>query len=243
LFAALAFLLFATRAHGQLDRRSLAEEVRKGIDDHSIHIDPPKMDYDESRKTLTYNLGGRRRGLTEGRTALQFPTDLQISIELIRKYRANQLAFWQPYLQKVEAIVAEDLGLVARFQGTQEQLLGKLAENDQKALDIFMDAVHTSAKNKGMTASALAQGAGVWTVSLKPQPQNAKIYYLNRFDYSIALKAGKEKKITSWNQAANASIGLANGNYYFYAVWPDGKSTITATVPITSDQTVNLSPD
>jgi hypothetical protein len=222
---------------------SLAKAVRSSIADRSIAFDPPAFRYDEESKILYYFLGGRKTSSRVSQTPLQYPTDLQVQIELIREYRAGQINFWRPYLQNLESIVGDELKLISTFRGSDEQMLTKLGEYNEKAHSIFMDAVNTSARNRGMTAKKQYGAGGLWKVDLAPMPDGAKVYYLDKFDYSLVQKSGNLDKLTFWNQSSATSVQLANGNYYFRAKWSDGRNTTTGIIPINADKSIVLTPD
>jgi hypothetical protein len=240
--ALLLLFLTPSAVWGQLTRQDLSSSIRNAIRHDEVAFDNPLFKYDYKSGILGYQLGGRKEGAVRDRTILDYPTNLQFQIELIRIDRHDALDFWKPYLKRLETIVDGQLAAIANNRG-KKNLVKRLSELDDRAKDVFMEAIEASAKETGLKPEGLAGVDGLCKVRFSVIPEGGKVYYITRFDYHLAKKAGVEENISSWRQPENVEEFIPAGNYYFCAKWALGKSTVTEEIRITNDKTVSLSPD
>ena len=232
-------------ASAQITQPELAKIVKKAIEEESLLFDPPRVAYREG--LLEYSPGKIFYPDYAPKPArpVGFPADAQFKIEAIRKYRVKErdLAFLQPYLARMERVVAHELALIAKHKGTPQELLEQLTKQDEKANAILNEGIHAWAKQEGMIFTGESFPAAVIpTVTFQTTPAGGTVYYLNAVDYGVYKAAGVLGDVDRWNQVPGERMDMG-GVYYFRAAWPGGKTKQTAKILIDKEQTISLRAD
>lgn len=235
----------SARSLAELNEKELTQFVKTAIADNSLMYDPPTVSVREG--VLNYRPGKIFYPNYQSIPSrpLGFPIDTQVKVELIRKYRADEkteFTFLEPYLARMEKIVAEELALIAKHTGSQEALIKELSEQNDRANKILDEGISEWAKNQGLTLGESQPAAVIPSVKFQTEPAGATIYYLNAVDYNVYKAAGVIDEIDRWNQVAGTQMDMG-GAYYFRATWPDKKTKQTAKILIDQDRTISIQAD
>lgn len=239
-------VLVSQQAPAEITQPELAQIVKKAIQEKSVPFIFPKVTV--ANGVLNYNPGKILYPGYKGKPnqPLGFPADVQFTIELIRKYRAGQieeLAVLEPFLVRMETILKDELTLIDKHKGSQEQLLKQLAGRDDQARAILREGIRAWAAKQGLTVAKDDVLRVIHpTVTFQTVPAGGTVYYLSAVDYALYKAAGILQQSDRWNQVPGQQLDM-RGVFYFRAAWPGGKTKQTAKILIDNDLTLSLQAD
>jgi hypothetical protein len=233
-----------------LTQARLGQIVQQALDEKSVEVAAPYVN--DSGPYIVVFLGWVRRaepgnGLfapSRVRKPLEFPIDLQIRTEMIRKAFAGDLRRWQPYLEpyldQLDKIVARELTLISGHPAGGQDLLRQLGVCDREAEAVFHqaedDLVLRSRKTRPPLrgpASGLPKQA---TLQFTTRPDGASVYLITVVDFEAARELGLHEELGTWTELPSREAVVPCGYYYFRARWPDRKSKTTERMYINKDQ-------
>ena len=138
----------------EIPYKDFKQRVTEGIGSESLTLVTPLFREPRAQAespVLQYSLGGRLN-LVESAPSkpLDYPVNLQCTVEGLRK--CGSARFLQPDLSRAEAVVAEELSLIAKTTGSRDDLMKSLSQLDVKARSALDDAVKRYAESKGWKA-------------------------------------------------------------------------------------------
>lgn len=220
---------------GKLTQKALRARILKGINNHSLHLLEPRFNKPSDQDhppTYGYLLGGRS-DITAGKP-LDYPVNLQCTIEALRKYRAT--GFWQHYLTNAETIIDEELKLISNHTGSRSDLMKSLEKLNAKGYGILEGAVKSFANSKGWQAEKMAMEPAAFELEVTTTPLFARVYYLSKWDYDTLLFAKLLSDHKHWNEAgvtqkeSRSVFVYGAGSYHFRIIWPQLQKDYTSGV-------------
>jgi hypothetical protein len=253
LLAAAVLLSGSGRLRAELTQADLAKLVEPSVqlksrvlDDKGREVTVDNRIIEEQKKEVLVYASGIAIEEEEF-PLLDAPWETQLFLEQFRKYHPREAKEqpWKDFLATGEAIVADELALIAKGGKDRAATRKKLLAQVDKFNKAFLAAADEYAKSKGKKVKQIYQGAGTYTVDVRlvPKKPGAKAKVVGVGYLKAARAAGLEKAPGVWRDVPSAEpISLKYGDYVFRATWSGG-GTGQKTVRVEKDCEVELEPE
>jgi hypothetical protein len=236
-----------------LNHHQLRKAVLIGLGSRKFGVHEPEISISNDGRYYTYKAGGLTQPLFDHWTPIDILLDAQVSVELIRKsgFFQGQEELWEPYLRRVENLVARDLAWIAKGRRTkhESQTIGQPRSEGgpSPSHQILARGVFTVMKRKGISPKPPRQKPASaphrkYPLTVKTNPPGGAVFYLTVAAHQAADAAGILKKRRTWHEASGQKHELS-GNYIFKVKWPDGRSRTTGKIKIEGETTITFTPD
>lgn len=192
----------------------LAQNVRVALDEEVVLMDAPQVSIGQGRLIVAYG----DVLLPEPTHPIDYPIQLQFQIEMYRRLaiEKNAAKWWNVELRKWEALVAEQLDLVANGKGSNKVFEAQL-KSAEKGLD---DVFERWARDLKATFARIShKGPGVYRVQGETIPKGGYVYYISVFKHDLLADAAD---LSRWTRLPSEGADLG-GNFFFGAEGPRGK--------------------
>jgi hypothetical protein len=209
-----------------LDRLNLAtaDDLRKGIikyEEPVMRVQGDVLNWNfDHLVSVPYSPDGPDRegggSLAEDRTVAG-----EYAVQALRITLQGQIGFWEPYLRRVERVIADELAYLATTAKPDEDAIGKY---ERRIKDIYSEAVQEYARRKGLRAEYVPTPrapARFGVVLTNPSGFSIELTPLTK--YRIARAYNREPKYIRYQSGQRASLL----GYYMYRIVIDDQRTST----------------
>ena len=223
LHVAVALLCLPVTARGQKqvthdDLRTLAREA---IAKKEVIVDPPQLT--PKAGILSDNLGGAWYVIDPESQEYDLLTEVvlkeQLGVEVIRidQRAPDRQTFWKPYLQQVEALIAQQLAIVQHRSLSTDAQFERVMNLREKVRGVYLRALAALAQQLGVRLETSRPFRHPRTVEFQTNPGNARIYVSHLVESRLAALQGRRPK---WRAVPNPQHVQLEGKYHYLIQWP-----------------------